>query len=71
MTEEAREPRAVDAVEVELDGRSCSFDGNDTNDLDTFAVMPRGYTLSPRDLDELVDWVVEGNLAWVIVPVEI
>lgn len=63
----------MDAVEVEESGRSTSFDGNQTNRIQRWVIPQRGKKfegLDDDDLDVLVNWMLWGDLSWVVFPID-
>jgi hypothetical protein len=61
----ARDYAAVDAVE----GAGATFDGNHTGAVVSW-LIGQGIEdgLRQDDLEILMNWVVQGHLAWVVIP---
>lgn len=73
MRHGARDRDSEVAVEVEPDGRLRSFDGNFTDDLDSWLLGPLGLdaTTRPAEIAELMDWTLRGHLSWCVFLVDI
>lgn len=68
MPRDARDLGFVDAVGVELGGRFDSFDGNHTNHVVAWLVLPPGKALGEGDVEVLLEWLEQGHLAWFVIP---
>ena len=66
----ARDGAGASPIERSASGAAAAFDGNHTADPQAWLLANEDWDpeLVPQMLDQLMDWVLLGHLAWVAFP---